>query len=69
MQRSLLRLQKYATGLESGLLSMPEVVAGILDELAESPDRAALWAATPTALRRSVLAFLAGVGLDGRVRE
>jgi len=55
-------LQRYADGLASGLLTVPEVTSSVLEMLAESADRVELWASAPAALRRSVLAYVAEIG-------
>ena len=55
-------LEGYARGLESGLLTVPEVASAVLNELADAPDPVALWACAPASLRDSVLAYLAEVG-------
>ena len=56
-------LQRYADLLASNLLSAPEVASAVLERLAESADRARLWARAPSALRRAVLAYLTEVGV------
>jgi hypothetical protein len=55
-------LQRYADLLASGLLTAPEVSSSVLEMLAESADRAGLWAGAPAALRGAVLAYLAEIG-------
>jgi hypothetical protein len=39
-----------------------EVVAVVLDVLADSPDAAALWASAPETLRQAVYDYLTGIG-------
>jgi hypothetical protein len=65
MLRKPAQLQKMVDRLASGLLSVPEVTAWVLDRLAVSPNRAELWAGAPAALREPVMAYLVRVGLDG----
>jgi hypothetical protein len=62
------RLEKYSRHLADGLLTVTEVAAVVLDELADSPDWAVLWAAAPELLRNEILAFLARVGPAGVLR-
>ena len=62
MLRPAAYLEQYAQGLESGLLSTVEVVAVVLDVLADSPDAAALWASAPETLRQEVYDYLSRVG-------
>jgi hypothetical protein len=58
------RLEKYSQRLDSGLLSIEEVVGAVLDELVEAEDMAALWASTPATLQQKVLAYLTRVGSE-----
>ena len=58
------RLERYAQLFESGLLSIIEVVGGVLDELAEVSDMAIVWMNAPESLRREILAYLIRVGPD-----
>jgi pimeloyl-ACP methyl ester carboxylesterase len=37
------KLERYAHGLESGLLTVPEVASAVLNVLADAPDWAGLW--------------------------
>ena len=55
-------LERYARGLESGLLTVPEVASAVLEVLAESAERARHWADAPASLRLAVPAYLAEVG-------
>ena len=55
-------LERYARGLQSGLLTAPEVASAALVVLADASDRAGLWAGAPAALRGPVLAYLAEFG-------
>jgi hypothetical protein len=59
------QLQRYANGLASGLLTVPEVASAVLDVLADAADRAALWASAPAGLWGRVMAHLAEVGGAG----
>lgn len=56
------RLEKYSQRLESGVLTIEEVVGATLDELAEVPDMTELWLNAPDLLRREVSAYLTRVG-------
>lgn len=56
------RLEKYSQLLESGLLTIEEVVGATLDELGEVPDLGEVWMNAPELLQREVLAYLTRVG-------
>jgi len=60
----LVRLQRYAEGLASGLLTPNEVASAVLDLLTESPDRTGLWTHTPAPIREVVMAYLDKYRLD-----
>lgn len=56
------RWEKYGQLLADGLLTVTEVTAAVLDDLADADDWTVIWAKAPEGLRVEVVAYIECVG-------